>query len=111
MGSAWLIMLILCIFCPFVKCEVHYIVPEESFPCPPGLQECLTLEYFISTIHHVRIETDLTLIFLQGEHNLYSELIVVNSSELILYSTTNNTQINCDNLELFTFANISNAEI
>ena len=67
----------------------------------------------MNTIHHYRIETNLTLIFLQGEHNLHSQLTVVNSSELVMYSTTENTStwISCDDFELFTFYNVPSVQI
>ena len=104
MGSNQLtaVVVLLC-FC-IAKCEVYYIVPSN-------IQVCSTLEHFIDSIYDYSIETNVTLILLQGEHNLHSELKAINSSEFFMHSDAINTLINCDGIGSLTLNNVTSVQI
>lgn len=101
------------LYFPFTQCEEYYIVPSVSSPCPPDLLVCSSLEHFTSTInnHSTKTNMNVTLILLQGEHNLYSELKVINLREFHMYTDTENTRVNCDGIGSFTFHNVFRVEL
>ena len=55
----------------------------------------------------------MTLILLQGEHNLHSELKAINSSEFFIQSDTINTWIinNCGGIGSLTLINVTSVQI
>ena len=113
MGSVKLITLVMLLWFPIAQCEVYYIVPSGSSQnlCSPDLQVCSTLEHFTNAINSYSVEINVTLIFLRGRHNLYSELRAINLSEFLMYTNTENTWINCDGIGSFTFYNVTRIEI
>ena len=111
MGSIQLTVIVVLLCFSITKCEVYYIVPSASSPCPSNVQVCSTLEHYIDTIYNYSVETNVMLILLQGEHNLHSELKAINSSEFFMQSDTINTWINCGGIGSLTLINVTSVQI
>ena len=61
-------------FFVLVSSKNYYIIPSQNYPCYADL--CLTLSQFISIFTNCSSCGDTTVIFVSGQHNLESNLIV-----------------------------------
>ena len=68
------LLLCLLVYADFAYSEVHYIRPSLDSPCPQNASSCLTLSQFAANFSHN--ETDISLLFLRGNHTLDRELLV-----------------------------------
>ena len=76
----------LLLFIPFFELivgEVYYITPSLSLSCPE--QPCLTLSQFVTDSRN-SLGSNVTLLFLPGNHDLQSELLVINITEVHMFS-------------------------
>lgn len=105
-------MILLCLSITVAECEVYHIVPSENSQCPPDSKVCSTLEYFIvnDTYNH-SFETNVILIFSQGWHYLHSELMLVNLSNISMYSDAENVWIICEAVRFVNIYNVTSIEI
>ena len=96
--------------------EVYYITPSPSSPCPE--QPCLTLSQILTNTSSI-FNSNTTLLFLQGNHSLHSDLVIGNISQLKLLSlrqsSLESVTISCahsakiliDNVDLVCFGRLS----
>ena len=68
------LLLLLLVYADFTYSKVHYITPSLDVPCHHNVTSCLTLSQFAGNSSHN--ETDLSLLFLQGNHMLDQELFL-----------------------------------
>ena len=68
------LLLCLLVYADFAYSEVHYIRPSLDRPCPQNASSCLTLSQFAANSSHN--ETDISLLFLRGNHTLDRELLI-----------------------------------
>ena len=69
------LLLFLLAYADFTYSKVHYITPSLDSPCPQYASPCLTLSQFAANSSDN--ETDLSLLFLPGNHTLDQELLLV----------------------------------
>ena len=67
------LLLCLLVYADFAYSEVHYIRPSLDSPCPQNASSCLTLAQFAANSSHN--ETNISLLFLRGNHTLDRELL------------------------------------
>ena len=94
-----LMWMLLCI--TLTTCEIYYVAPL----CSSDQGVCFTLADFDV------ISTNTTLMFLQGNHTLDSELLVINSRKFAMLSAVMDTWISCERTGFLNFINISYVEI
>ena len=81
----------------------YYITPTANSPCP-GQQPCLSLSQLFSAEKRWNSDSNLTLIFLPGNHSLNSEQSIENVSESHMIGYTNHsTIIHCGQLAKISF--------
>ena len=68
------LLLCLLVYADFAYSKVHYIRPSLDSPCPQNASSCITLSQFAVNSSHN--ETDISLLFLRGNHTLDRELLV-----------------------------------
>ena len=68
------LLLCLLVYADFAYSKVHYIRPLLDSPCPQNASSCLTLSQFAANSSHN--ETDISLLFLRGNHTLERELLL-----------------------------------
>ena len=68
------LLLCLLVYADFTYSKVHYIRPSLDSPCPQNASSCLTLSQFAANSSHN--ETDISLLFLPGNHTLSRELLL-----------------------------------
>ena len=68
------LLLCLLVYADFTYSKVHYIRPSLDSPCPQNASSCLTLSQFAANSSHN--ETDMSLLFLPGNHTLDRELLL-----------------------------------
>ena len=72
LAQSLLLQLLLSVYADFMYSKVHYITPSLEHPCPQHASSCLTLSQFAANSSHN--ETDISLLFLGGNHTLDREL-------------------------------------
>ena len=75
------------LFCSLVQCDVYYINSSPDQACPSDNENCLTLSEFASNFtstNYCNTESDMTLVFLSGNHTLHSSLLFHNISSLTM---------------------------
>ena len=70
---ARVLLVILLVYVEFTYTKVHYITPLPDGPCPQK-SACITLSQFAANSNHN--ETDISLLFLPGNHTLDGELFL-----------------------------------
>ena len=68
------LLLCLLVYADFTYSKVHYIRSSLDSPCPQNVSSCLTLSQFAANSSHN--ETDISLLFLPGNHTLDRELLL-----------------------------------
>ena len=68
------LLLCLLVYAGFTHSKVHYIRSSLDSPCPQNASSCLTLSQFAANSSHN--ETDISLLFLPGNHTLDQELLL-----------------------------------
>ena len=68
------LLLCLLVYADFTYSKVHFIRPSLDRPCPQNASSCLTLSQFAANFSHN--ETDISLLFLGGNHTLDQELLL-----------------------------------
>ena len=95
---AQLLLLFLSECADFTYSKVHYITPSLDGPCPQYASSCLTLSQFASNSSHN--ETDVSLLFLEGNHTLDQELLLAHGHNFSMckYANDNETVfVKCNN--------------
>ena len=110
MRSAQLALVTLMLYLSFITCEVFYIMPSTTYPCPQDPQIYFTLKQFTDNIYS-NTYANMTLIFLPGNHTLDSDLNVMNLSEFSMYSDVNIAWISCKRNGFLTFINVKTVQI
>ena len=95
---------------------VYHITPSPDDPC--STQPCLTISQFATT-HYSNSTSNLkpsniTLIFLEGNHRLDESLIVANVKELTMVSSCNQSRkvvLVCNKFTNFRFTNIGHVHV
>ena len=88
--------------------DVYHITPSASDPCPT--ETCLTLSQFADNSTNFLNSTNTTLIFLPGNHNLESQILfanVSNISMLTMSSLSSNSVITCGHDASFKFVSVN----
>ena len=67
------LLVFLLVYADVIYSKVHYITPSQNGPCPQN-SSCLTLSQFTASSSHN--ETDISLLFLPGNHTLDRELLL-----------------------------------
>ena len=108
MVSIFLSLLIFLTCCNVVTSEVHYITPSR---CPEETS-CLTLTLLAESTTNY-LDSDTTLIFLQGDHILKSELSVKNISKISITSINHSSRvtIKCEYYGRMTFDSVGDIYI
>ena len=85
------LLLCLLVYADFTYSKVHYIRPSLDSPCPQNASSCLTLSQFAANSSN--IETDISLLFLGGNHTLDQELLLAHGHNLSIseYAKDNET--------------------
>ena len=85
------LLLCLLVYADFTYSKVHYIRPSLDSPCPPNAFSCLTLSQFAANSSN--IETDISLLFLPGNHTLDQELLLAHGDNFSIskYAKDNET--------------------
>ena len=68
------LLLCLLVYADFTYSKVHYIRPSQDSPCSQNASSCFTLSQFAANSSHS--ETDISLLFLPGNHTLDRELLL-----------------------------------
>ena len=94
MSSHWLALFLLqflLAYADFTYSKVHYITPSLDSPCPQYASSCFTLSQFAANSSHN--ETDVSLLFLPGNHTLDQELLLANGHNFSMskYAKSNET--------------------
>ena len=92
------LLLFLLVCAEFTCSKVHYITPSLDSPCPQYISSCLTLSQFATNYSHN--ETDISLLFLQGNHIFDQELFLVHGHNFSIgkYAKHNETVfVECTN--------------
>ena len=77
------------IFYGLVQCDVYYIKSSPDQACPSDNENCLTLSEFAGNFTSTNYtESDMTLVFLSGNHTLDSDLSFYNISSLTIMAKT-----------------------
>ena len=71
----WFLLLFLLVYIEFTYSKAHYIRPSLDSPCPQNDFSCLTLSQFAAISNHNG--TDISLVFLPGNHILDRELRIL----------------------------------
>ena len=71
------LLLCLLVYADFTYSKVHYIRPSLNTTCPQDASSCLTLSQFAANSSHN--ETDISLLFLGGNHTLDQELLLAHA--------------------------------
>ena len=99
-----------------VECEVHYIIPTSSDPCPE--ETCLTLSQFAANANNF-LDSNATLLLLPGNHSLDTNLAVTNLESFkilsnyttaagpMLSSDSRDTKIICSRLSMINFNTVA----
>ena len=85
------LLLCLLVYVDFTYSKVHYIRPSLDTSCPQNASSCLTLSQFAANSGHN--ETDISLLFLGGNHTLNQELLLANGHNFSMskYAKDNET--------------------
>ena len=85
------LLLCLLVYADFTYSKVHYIRPSLVSPCPQNAFSCLTLSQFAANSSN--IETDISLLFLPGNHTLNQELLLAHGHNFSIskYAKDNET--------------------
>ena len=85
------LLLFLSVYVEFTYSKVHYITPSLDSPCPQNASSCLTLSKFAANSSHK--ETDISLLFLPGNHTLDQELLLAHGHNfsMSMYAQDNET--------------------
>ena len=88
---AQFLLLFLLAYADFMYSKVHYITPSLDSPCPQYASSCLTLSQFAANSSHN--ETDVSLLFLGGNHTLDRELLLAHGHNFSMskYAKDNET--------------------
>ena len=88
---AQFLLLFLSVYADFTDSKVHYITPSLDSPCPQNTPSCLTLSQFVANFSHN--ETDISLLFLPGNHTLDQELLLAHGRKFSIskYAKDNET--------------------
>ena len=87
------LLLCLLVYADFTYSKVHYIRSSLVSPCPQDASSCPTLSQFATnSIHN---ETDISLLFLGGNHTLDRELLLAHGHNFSMskYAKDNQTVI------------------
>ena len=87
--------------------QIYHIVPVQSEECPEQLLNCVTLSQFADTNQSLDFNT--TIIMLEGNHSLDSELTVEGITSFHMFSSYD-TNITCEN-SLIQLHNISHVKL
>ena len=108
-------------FYTLVQCDIYHIKSSPDQLCPSDNENCLTLSEFASNFTSTNYTgSDMTLIFLSGNHTLDSDLPFYNSSSLTMAKTANSTStsnfedesiIICNTYAHFELLNLKNARV
>ena len=93
--------------------RVYNIIPSPTTQCPVG-ESCLTLSMLAAATNIFYLDSNTTLIFLEGSHTLDSELLVSGKAPLILSANPSSiidTTITCENNATLKFRNITQIQI
>ena len=88
--------------------NVHYIIPSPNVQCPE--ESCLTL-ITLATNSSRFFDTDTTIVFLEGNHTLDSELIVSDISGSLMLLTNGTVAIFCSDGANLNFYNITQLQL
>ena len=82
--------------------ETYYVIPDASTPCPDENYECHTLSEYAAELP--RNSSNITLMFLEGMHNLSRDFSLTNISSITLENVDENeVTIFCSNDGSFVF--------
>ena len=87
--------------------NVHYIIPSPNVPCPE--ESCLTLSTLADNSSY--IDTDTTIIFLDGNHTLDSGLTISNIHRSLMLLTNGTVAIFCNDGANLAFYDITQLQI